>query len=315
MARFLTCVFTFLILINLPCFASVSKKTLSDELLENTFYPCQKELTRIALQKGQEIYCQLNQNYTSQGEEDGSSTNSTYWAPKVITLSKTAALPSLYLKDTKVSPSLALEDLIAKGGVMECFLALSVAKAAILKELLGNPLFDVHVSECIQSGLKRDDPALLHHLCEPFLSESEDKDLNVFMYIPNIPDYMKLYPTGVHLGENVMRVDADQFIGFGHSFKDGPLSLQAIEDCFYLDLAEWYAGIPSLYAEVHEMVLTEVDPSKAREWYASILGCSAEMARLPLNKEAFLKLRRNQLPRDLRLFDVEKINMFVTRYS
>jgi hypothetical protein len=135
------------------------------------------------------------------------------------------------------------------------------------------------------------------------------------MYIPNIPDYMKLYPTGACLGENVMRVDTDQFIGFGPTFKDGPRSMQEIDESFYLDLALWYEGISSLYAESRGMDLEEVDPSKAREWYANILQCSAEMARFSIDKEAFLKSRSQQHPLVLRFFDAKKINAFIRLHS
>ena len=221
-----------------------------DELREQPFSQAacvstlktQADVNAIVARVAQETYGKINDNWTYVLSDAGSemTTDSTFWEPQYVKgmammgdKKVATKIPSLILKTSPEHLIEALEDLISKPAQLECTIALKTVQILCLKELLGKDLFTVFATafyKVLGDHQNWTIEEFFHELPLQFLTPEEGSaTFGSIFYITNIPQYAKFKPNGNSRGENVFCVNPDKFIGFGESYKKGPLALNEIQ--------------------------------------------------------------------------------------
>jgi hypothetical protein len=135
-----------------------------------------------------------------------------------------------------IKPSVALHDLLNKGGVIDCFIALSIVNQSIALKLTGKSLFNFANKQapfCMPS-------ISVIGLDDPFTTRTTPALSGEYGHIQNIPSYREIHPHGFASGQNVYCVNINgelRYLGFGDLFKNPPTE-QEILDELYQDTIE-----------------------------------------------------------------------------
>lgn len=135
-----------------------------------------------------------------------------------------------------IKPSVALHDLLNKGGVIDCFIALSIVNQSIALKLTGKSLFNFANK---QAPFYLPSIRVLG-LDDPFTTRTIPALSGEYGHIQNIPSYREIHPRGFASGQNVYCVNINgelRYLGFGDLFITPPTE-QEILDELYQDTIE-----------------------------------------------------------------------------
>jgi hypothetical protein len=133
-----------------------------------------------------------------------------------------------------VQPSVAVKDLLSKGGVVECRLISSLVEQRVRLETLGDKTFDALNAKDTHKLPIQDAP-----LDIKFMNYDTPKFPGERGYIANAVHYHEFHPNGLANGENVWCVGVNEageahYLGFGEFFSI-PRTKQEIIDRLYQD--------------------------------------------------------------------------------
>ena len=218
-----------IVLVNLALFTSPAK---ADQLL----------LEEKVVQSSIRLYRYINTSTNEDGSKkfrfpnsgEKLSTPSPWWEMLRIKREEDY-IETLTMKEG-IKPSVALHDLLNKGGVIDCFIALSIVNQSIALELTGESLFNFANKQapfCLPS-------IRVLGLDDPFTSRTIPALSGEYGHIPNIPSYREIHPGGFASGQNVYCVNINgelRYLGFGDFFLT-PRTEQEILDELYQDTIE-----------------------------------------------------------------------------
>lgn len=156
--------------------------------------------------------------FDENGRREKLSTPSPYWSSSSGHLSEHGLTIERFTTQPGCRPSLALRDLLERGGIIECGIFISLVNQCIKLDMLGDTLFDF---------VNEQEPFVLPSTKTLFLQKFPHSiipdDLGRFGYIPNVPDFPDMDPEGFFAGENVFCVgkndlDGPEFMGYGPFF-------------------------------------------------------------------------------------------------
>ena len=226
----LSCIIFALVLVDLTLFTLPVKASqlLLEEKVVNTAIRLYRYINTSTNEDGTKKF-----RYPNPGED--LSTPSCWWEMRPVEHNE-CRIETLIMKQG-INPSVALNDLLNKGAVIDCSIAIEIVKQSISLKLIGKDFFNYAMKRGSTFAL----PCEFVIGSEGLLTESViPKMSGVYGYIPNIPSYREINPAGFASGQNVFCVNINdelRYLGFGDIFITPPTE-QEISDKLYRDTIE-----------------------------------------------------------------------------
>ncbi|WP_331255565.1 hypothetical protein [Candidatus Bealeia paramacronuclearis] len=268
--------------------------------VRKSFLDTQLGINSTVVATTERIYKKINKNWTYVEPGCQMSTQSAFWLPKWIKGTvivdgekQNTKIPSLLLKTEPDNLIAALEDLLDKPAKLECTIALTTAKIFCLKEILGEELFNRYAKafyKLLNETQGWDIEQFFHELPLQFITNEQGESVpGSFTYITNIPLYPYFKPNGNGMGDNVICMSQDRYLGFGEIYKDAPKPLDVIE-------AEYL----KLFNKTEEVERDVENHKKISEKFIS-------------DRNKFIEMRRkSQENQELhQIFNIKEVNHFI----
>ncbi|MBY0462223.1 MAG: hypothetical protein K2Q34_03465 [Alphaproteobacteria bacterium] len=159
-------------------------------------------------------------------------TPSHYWDKVTEYNSQLDMTVEMFVMKPVYKPSVALIDLLEKGGVVECGIIVSLVNQCITLDMLGDTFFNF---------VKWQEPFVLPSKRTLFLDDSSTDIVPAnpgeFGYIANVADYSEIHPQSFHAGENVFCVESTEpnvprYVVFGEFVNESKTEEQIVDQLY-----------------------------------------------------------------------------------
>ncbi|MGV8948428.1 MAG: hypothetical protein ACOH2E_03565 [Candidatus Paracaedibacter sp.] len=200
------------------------------------------------------FYKEFNKNWAFNNNHEKNIIESQNWEYKVV---NTESALTYIGKDNVEGFMDALKGLVNDKGVTECARVLQLVRILTAQEVMGDDIFKKYLLNFISKNRVlnkksfNDNLVIMTLSCDYLLANlgieicifkkqmdnnAYHFDVGSFVHLQNIPDYFKFVEKGSLMGENLVYMGDDLFMGFGELYRDAPKTRKQIYTAFHEEL-------------------------------------------------------------------------------